>query len=109
MALLGGLGGGIVGGATVRLLLDDRQFKAGLADAEAQTKAASGGMSKFGGAAKAAFLVGGVAAAAFGVASVKAFEDSARVQAQTEAVLKSTGAQAGVTAQQVQDYAKTLR
>src|SRR6266542_1161263 len=108
MALLGGFGGGLVGGATVRLLLDDTQFKRGLAEAKGETQAASTTMGKFGGAAKAAFAVGGIAAIAFGVAGVKALEGFQQAQAQTEAVLKSTGGAANVTAAQVEAYARQL-
>jgi len=57
--------------------------------------------SKFGGLAKTAMLGAGVAVAAFGVYAVKAFMDSEKVMAQTEAVLKSTGGAANVTKEQV--------
>jgi hypothetical protein len=106
--LLGGFGGGVVGGATVRLLLDDTQFRAGLTSAEAQTKQASTTMGAFGGAGKAAFLGLGIAATAFGVAGVKALEHFQQSQAQTAAVLKSTGGAAGVTASEVAAYARQL-
>jgi hypothetical protein len=52
-----------------------------------------------------------IALAGLGAAAVvtfKAFEDSQKVSAQTDAVIKSTGASANVTAQQVQDLASSL-
>lgn len=50
----------------------------------------------------------GAAATAFGVSSVKAFSDSEDRIAQTNAVLKSTGKQAGVTADAVTKLATSL-
>jgi hypothetical protein len=53
--------------------------------------------------------VAGTAAVAFGIASVKAFSESEDKIAQTNAVLKSTGGIAGVTAGQVDKLAKALQ
>lgn len=65
-----------------------------------------GSMAKVAGAA----LIGvGAAAAAMGVLSVKAFSDSEDRIAQTNAVLKSTGGIAGVTAEQVTKVATAFQ
>jgi hypothetical protein len=108
MALFGG-GAGLVGGATVRLFLDDSNFKGKLAAAEAETKAASGTMSKFGGVAKQAFLIGGVAAGAFAVSSIKAFMESEEVMAQFNNTLSMMPKLAGETAQAFQEQATALQ
>ncbi len=51
----------------------------------------------------------GAAAIAFGVMSVKAYQESENAIAQTNAVLKSTGGVAGVSAQQVTELATSLQ
>ena len=53
--------------------------------------------------------VAGTAVLGFLGASVKAFADSERATAQLEAVIKSTGGAAGVTAQSVLDYAAAVQ
>lgn len=53
--------------------------------------------------------VAGTAVIGFLGASVKAFADSERATAQLEAVIKSTGGAAGVTAQSVLDYADAVQ
>jgi hypothetical protein len=66
-------------------------------------------LTRFGGTAG---LVAGAATAAFvaiGVSSVKAFMDAQEVMAQTEAVLKSTGGQANVTADDIVEMSQSLR
>lgn len=63
----------------------------------------------FGRVAAAGVLAAGVAVTAFGVASVKAFMESEDAIAQTNAVLKSTGGIAGVTAEQVDQLASSLQ
>jgi hypothetical protein len=77
---------------------------------------ASKTLASFGGnvadiAKKAAVAIAAVGAAvtAFGISSVKAFEDSQDRIAQTNAVLKSTGQVAGVTADQVTKLATALQ
>lgn len=50
----------------------------------------------------------GTAAVAYGTVAVKAFSDSQEIIAQTNAVLKSTGGIAGVTADQVDKLSKSL-
>lgn len=63
----------------------------------------------FGKVAAAGVLAAGAAVTAFGVASVKAFMESEDAIAQTNAVLKSTGGIAGVTAEQVDQLASSLQ
>lgn len=81
--LLGGGGGSVVGGAVVRLFLDDRQFGTALAKAEGQTKGASTGMSagfaKLKAVGQAALIALGVAAVKFAADSVRSFEESEEV------------------------------
>lgn len=108
MALFGG-GAGIVGGATVRLLLDDSKFRAGLATAEGETKAASSTMGKFGAGAKAAFAVGGIAAVSFGASSVKAFMESETVAAEFNNTLSKMPKLAGETIAPFQEQATALQ
>lgn len=59
--------------------------------------------------AAVALAAAGAAAAAFGVTSVKAFTESQDLIAQTNAVLKSTGNIAGVTADEVTKLATALQ
>lgn len=77
--LLSGFGGGVIGGATVKLFLDSKQYQTELAAAEGKTKAASTGMGgafsqlkTFGVAAWAAI---GTAAVAFAADAIKAAEE----------------------------------
>jgi hypothetical protein len=66
-------------------------------------------MGKFSGAAKAGFAVAGLAALKFGADSLKAFSEAQQVAAQTDAVIKSTGGSANVTADQVSGLATEIR
>jgi hypothetical protein len=102
-------GGGVVGGATVKLFLDDSQFKSHLAMAEGETRAASGTMGKFATAAKAAFAVAGVAVAAFAVQSLKAFMHSEEVMGQFQVTLSHMPQLAGETTQAFEDQAHALQ
>lgn len=63
----------------------------------------------FGKMAAVGVIAAGAAVTAFGVASVKAFMESEDAIAQTNAVLKSTGGIAGVTADQVDQLASSLQ
>lgn len=58
---------------------------------------------------KAGLIIAGTAAVGFAAASVKAFTESQNVIAQTNAVIKSTGGVAGVSAKQVSDLASSLQ
>jgi phage-related protein len=67
------------------------------------------GFEKFAKVAATGMTVATAATAAFGVVSVKAFTESEDVMAQTEAVLKSTGGVAGMTADKVSQLASSLQ
>lgn len=75
---------------------------------------ASGGLGKIGSALSSilsptALFTAGVAALGFGIGEmVSAAENSRQVMAQTEAVLKSTGGAAGVSADAIVEHAKAL-
>lgn len=97
------------------LNIDDSNLKKQLDDAD---KSVKGFGDKLGAAwgksveASKTLLLGftalGAGAVAFGVSAVKSFQESQNVMAQTEAVLKSTGNAAGVTAEQVTKLASAL-
>jgi hypothetical protein len=114
-SLLGGISGtgSPIGAAIVRLRLDSGDYQRELAAAEGQTKTSANtmgsGFAKFGTLANTALIGAAAGVVAFGVSSVKAFMESERAMAQTEAVLKSTGGAAGVTAQDVLGLAGRLR
>ena len=113
-SLLGSAGlGGAIGKAVVSLELDTKKYLGEMKAAEGQTVASTNAMgtsaSKFGSLAQTAMIGAGVAVAAFAAVSVKAFIESEKVMAQTEAVLKSTGGAANVTKEQVLGLADRLR
>jgi len=109
-AALSGFGGGSVGGAVVHLLLDSRQFDAGLKSSEAKLTGASTSMgSRLKTLGPAIAAVGAAAAIGIGVKAVQAFNESEQAIAQTNAVLKSTGGVAGVTGGQVTKLASELQ
>jgi len=105
--------GGLIAKAVVQLELETGKYQAELKGAQAQTVSGANTMgasvSKFGGLAQTAMLGAAAGAVAFGASSVKAFIDAQKVMAQTEAVLKSTGGAAHVTADDVVVLAETLR
>ena len=96
MSFLGGLAGGAVGGAVVNLYLDDKQFKSGLVQAEAQTKAAtntaSTSASKFGQVATVAFAAAAVGAVKFGVAAIAAAREHEQAVTQLELAVEGSTA-----------------
>lgn len=103
--LLGGVGAGsVIGGATVRLFLDDAQFNAALKQSEAKTGTSTAAMgsstSRFGAVAAAGFLVAGVAAIKFAADAVQAASD------QGEALNKSLVI-FGEHSTQVEEWAET--
>lgn len=105
-----------VGSLHYDLNIDDKNLKGQLDAADRQVAGFSDRVSQSWDKsvrASKAFMVGvaaaGAATVAFGVASVKAFEESQNAIAQTEAVLKSTGNAAGVTAEQVTKLATSLQ
>lgn len=96
--------------------IDDKNLKGSLDRADKAVKGLGHSASQYWGEATAAskkFMVGVAAVGAgivgFGVTSVKAFQESQDVIAQTNAVLKSTGGIAGVTAKQVDELASSLQ
>jgi hypothetical protein len=109
-AALSGFGGGSIGAAVVHLLLDTKGFDTGLAKSEAKLTASSNTMgSKLKALGPTFGLIGAAAVAGIGVAAVRAFEASDKAIAQTNAVLKSTGGIAGVTASEVTKLSKALQ
>jgi len=90
---------------TVKFLGDVKDLKKATEDADGALGKVG---SAVGGMAKTAALVGVPALVGFGAAAVKAFAESEQVAAQTEAVLKSTGGAAKVTADHVGDLAGSL-
>ena len=95
--LLGGFGGGgVIGGAAVKLLLDDTQYGRSLTAAETKTRASTSriagsaqGMSQAG---VAAFAVLGAAAIAFAVDAVRSAIEAEQVLAQLRNVVGDTSA-----------------
>lgn len=94
---------------TVRINGDVKDLKKALDETSNNTHSFGKAMDKaFKVTATAALAVGG-ALTAIGISSVKSFEDSQDIIAQTNAVLKSTGGVAGVTADQVDKLATSLQ
>lgn len=104
---------------SVKLTLDSKQYKRGIDDAKKQAKSFKDVLGLIGGVAgdiagmalqvvAAAATTAAVAVGAFGAEvwrSVDAGMQSQQVNTQLAAVLRSTGGAAGVSAQQVNDYA----
>lgn len=93
---------------TVKITGDVADLDKALGKVTTSSKTTGEKLAEFGKVAAAALLAATAAAVGFGVSSVKAFEESQNVAAQTAAVLKSTGGAAGVTADQVQKLATAL-
>lgn len=101
--------------AEVVVDVDTSPLKKGLSNAEIMTKRSGDSMhrslsSKFGGIRTSAFALAGGITAAVGALGyfVKSAAESQAVAAQVEAVIKSTGGAAGVTAQEVDKLATSL-
>lgn len=104
-----------VGSLYYDLNIDDKNLKKQLDDADKSVKGFGDKINAYWGSSvdasrKFGLALAGVTAGvvAFGVSSVKSFQESQNVMAQTEAVLKSTGNAAGVTAEQVTKLASAL-
>lgn len=104
-----------VGSLYYDLNIDDKNLKKQLDDADKSVKGFGDKISAYWGnsvdaSKKFGLALAGITAGvvAFGVSSVKSFEQSQAVMAQTEAVLKSTGNAAGITADQVTKLASAL-
>ena len=87
--------------------LDDTQK--GLRDTADRADESGKRFDEFGRVAAIAVTAVATAAVGFAVSSVKAFQESQEVVAQTEAVLKSTGEAAGMTADQIGGLATELQ
>lgn len=98
-----------VGALYYDLDVDDKKLHKGLDRAESKMGKFGAGLAKLGKLAAVGIAAAGAAAVAFGVSAVKAFSEAQDVAAQTNAVLKSTGGVAGVTADQVNKLASSLQ
>lgn len=98
-----------VGSLYYDLTIDDKKLHAGLDAADSKVSKFGHTVAGVGKALVAGFAVAGAATTAFGVAAVKAFSESQNVIAQTNAVLKSTGNVAGVTADSATKLAQSLQ
>lgn len=96
-----------VGSAYYQLDLDDSKLKSGISDSGNALEGFKSTLLKIGAAIGAAFVIDKVKD--FAEASVKAFEESQNLIAQTDAVLKSTKGAAGVTADAVDKLSKSLQ
>jgi phage-related protein len=104
-----------VGSLYYDLNIDDKNLRKQLDNADNSVKSFGDRVNRYWGdsvdaSRKFGLALAGVTAGvvAFGISSVKSFEESQNVMAQTEAVLKSTGNAAGITAKQVTDLATAL-
>jgi len=91
------------------LSIDDSKLKSGLDSADNSVSKTGGKFGSLGTMAAAGVAVAGAALVKFGVSSVKAFTESEDAIAQTNAVLKSTGGTAGVTADMVDKLSASLQ
>lgn len=107
--LLGMGGGAVIGGSIVRLFLDSKEFDAALARSKGELDSTATSSQKFGAIASAAYVAVGVAAVKFAASSIQAFDEQAKIMAQTDAVIKSTGGAAGYTAVQIHEMAAALQ
>lgn len=98
-----------VGSLHYDLNIDDKKLKGQLDSADRHVSGLGNKVAALGKAMAAAFVAVGVAVAAIGVTSVKAFQESQNIMAQTNAVIKSTGGVAGVSADQVSKLASSLQ
>src|SRR5437867_13153599 len=91
---LGAFGGQTVGAAIVEILGVNTGLTGSLAKSEAELKGfaaqGSGSLGMFSGAATRAFGIAGIAATAFAIVSIKAYEEHAAALAQLDSVIKST-------------------
>lgn len=94
---------------TVRILGDATSAQRALGSLDASTDKTESRFAKFGTVMKAAMVGASLAAVKFGKDSVDAFNESRKVGAQTEAVLRSTGGAAGVTGEHVGKLAEKLQ
>jgi phage-related protein len=106
----GGGGGSSAGTASVEVVPDASGFGSKLAaDIQKGIGGVGGALANIGKVAVAGIALGTAAVGIFAKQSIDAARESIKVSAQTEAVIKSTGGAAGVTSQQVGDYAHQLQ
>lgn len=98
-----------VGSLYYDLTIDDKKFKSGLAGADSHMKEFGQKLHSTSQRVTQGLAIAAAGAVAFGVASVKAFTEAQDVMAQTNAVIKSTGGAAGISAQQVSELATSLQ
>ncbi len=104
MSFLGGLAGGAIGGAVVNLYLDDKNFQAGLAGAEAKTKGATGAMGKgFSTLSK----LGITSFAAIGVAALAGAAKAVEAASDQEEALNKARVVFGATSGEIEKFADT--
>lgn len=92
----------------ISVLADTKNFAAGMADSGKHASGLTGMLKGVGVAAGVAFAAASVAAGAFLVDSFKAVAEVERLNAQTSAVLASTGGAAGRTSEQITGLADSL-
>ena len=93
-----------IGNLIANLSVNSKDFTKGLADAKNSASSFAGGLIKTLGPIGTA-----LAAAWGGAASVSGYKDALEVQRKLSAVLTATGGAAGVTADQINDYASELQ
>ena len=101
----------VIGGIAYTLDLDDKQFKSGMAGASDNVDSLADRFQKAEAGSKifaAGLAAIGAAAIGFGIASVKAYQESETASAHLEAVLKSTGGAAGLLKEDLDDQAQAL-
>lgn len=92
----------------VEILGDSKGMSAAVNDADGALGKLGHGLGELAKKAAIGFAALGVGAAVFAKSAIEAAQESAKVTAQTEAVIKSTGAAAHVTSKQVADLATSI-
>jgi hypothetical protein len=92
----------------VELVSDSSKFRSGMDQAEKKSGGFGGALAKVGKMAAVGLAGGLTVAVGAGKKFIEAAEESRKVSQQTEAVIKSTGGAAGVTAKQVGDLAGSI-
>lgn len=92
----------------VRFKVNDRELKGGFDSSERSAHRWGTSIAKFAGLAALGIGAAGAVAVKFGMDFVEAAEDAQKVTRQTNAVLKSTGGVANVTANEVANLAEQL-
>lgn len=110
--IIGAVGGGTLGRATVEIVGDSSKLRTELEKSKATTAAttktmgtSTTGFAKY---AQGAYLLAGAAVVGFVAAGVRAASALEKVNAQTAAGIESTGGAANVTAEHVRDLAARL-